>query len=129
RRIAQTPRGALYNTLVEKEQTLEELAALKTSDASVVRVAGTAVQTAPRTRRDLLLGVVLGLFFGAVLAFVREALDTRVRSAEAIAERLELPLLARLPAPAKKLRQNNQLTTLADPSGIQAEAFRMLRTN
>jgi Mrp family chromosome partitioning ATPase len=72
---------------------------------------------------------LLGLFLGVGLAFLREALDTRVRSAEAIGAKLELPLLARLPAPAKKLRGESRLTMLADPSGPQAEAFRMLRTN
>jgi Mrp family chromosome partitioning ATPase len=105
------------------------LAALKTANASVVRDAGAAVQTAPKTKRNVILGVLLGLFLGVGLAFLREALDTRVRSAEAIGERLELPLLARLPAPSKRLRAENRLTMLADPGGVQAEAFRMLRTN
>src|SRR5258707_1354369 len=44
-------------------------------------------------------------------------------------ERLALPLLARLPTPSKRLRTENRLTMLAEPSGVQAEAFRMLRTN
>src|SRR5205814_1509032 len=59
----------------------------------------------------------------------REALDTRVRSAEEVVERLELPLLARLPEPPRKLRADNRLAMLAEPTGVQAEAFRMLRTN
>lgn len=121
--------GALYDSLVAKTTQLRTLAALKTANASVVRNAGAAVQTAPRTKRNVVLGVLLGLFLGVGLAFLREALDTRVRSAEAIGERLELPLLARLPAPLKRLRAENRLTMLAEPGGVQAEAFRMLRTN
>jgi Mrp family chromosome partitioning ATPase/capsular polysaccharide biosynthesis protein len=121
--------GALYDSLVAKTTQLRTLAALKTANASVVRDAGTAGQTAPKTARNLILGIVLGLFLGVGLAFLREALDTRVRSAEAIGERLELPLLARLPAPSKRLRAENRLAMLAEPSGVQAEAFRMLRTN
>jgi polysaccharide biosynthesis transport protein len=121
--------GALYDSLVAKTTQLRTLAALKTANASVVRDAGTAVQTAPKTARNVILGIVLGLFLGIGLAFLREALDTRVRSAEAIGERLELPLLARLPTPSKRLRTENRLTMLAEPSGVQAEAFRMLRTN
>jgi polysaccharide biosynthesis transport protein len=129
-RLAETPKGsALYNSLVEKEQTLTELEALKTSNASVIRDGGQAVQTAPKTSRNVVLGFVLGLFLGIGLAFLRESLDTRVRSAEAIAERLELPLLARLPEPPKKLRDSARLAMLGEPKGVQAEAFRVLRTN
>jgi Mrp family chromosome partitioning ATPase/capsular polysaccharide biosynthesis protein len=128
-RLKTTPRGALYNSLVDKDQTLAELEALKTSNASVIRDGGTAVQTAPKTSRNVVLGIVLGIFLGIGVAFLRETLDTRVRSADAIAERLELPLLARLPAPPKRLRDINHLAMLDEPTGIQAEAFRMLRTN
>jgi Mrp family chromosome partitioning ATPase/capsular polysaccharide biosynthesis protein len=129
KRIADTPHGALRNTLLEKEQTLAEMVALRTSDASVVREAGAAAQTAPRTKRNTLLGFVLGVFLGIGLAFLRESLDTRVRSAETIGYRLELPLLARLPEPPRKLRVDDRLAMLSEPTGVQAEAFRMLRTN
>jgi tyrosine-protein kinase len=123
------PKGSLFNNLEDKATQLRTLAALKTANASVVRNSASAVQTAPRTTRNVVLGLLLGLFLGVALAFLREALDTRVRSAEAIAEQLSLPLLARLPEPDKKLRAENQLVMTADPTGVQAEAFRMLRTN
>jgi polysaccharide biosynthesis transport protein len=122
-------KGALYNMLQDKATQLRTLAALKTANASVVRDSEPAIQTAPRTKRNVVLGVLLGLFLGVGLAFLREALDTRVRSAEAIGEQLALPLLARLPEPDKKLRAANRLAMLADPSSLQSEAFRMLRTN
>jgi Mrp family chromosome partitioning ATPase/capsular polysaccharide biosynthesis protein len=128
-RLELTPRGTLYNSLVDKEQTLQELEALTTSNASVIREGGLAVQTAPKTSRNTVLGLVLGLLIGVGLAFLRESLDTRVRSAEAIAEQLELPLLARLPEPPRKLQDVNHLAMIDDPSGTQAEAFRMFRTN
>jgi len=128
--LAQAAKGSpLYNGLVEKEQTLQELEALKTSDATVIQTGAAAVQTAPKTARNIALGFVLGLFFGIGFAFLRESLDTRVRSAEAIAEQLHLPLLARLPEPPKKLREINHLAMVDDPTGLQAEAFRMFRTN
>jgi tyrosine-protein kinase len=121
--------GALYASLEDKATQLRTLAALKSANASVVRQSEAAVQTAPRTKRNVALGIVLGLFLGIGLAFLREALDTRVRSAEAIGEALHLPLLARLSEPPKRLRAENQLVMLAEPSSVEAEAFRMLRTN
>jgi succinoglycan biosynthesis transport protein ExoP len=123
------PNGALRNSLEEKATQLRTLAALKTANASVVRASEPAVQTAPKTARNVVLGLILGLFLGVGLAFLREALDTHIRSTEAIGEALHLPLLARLPAPPKEIRSHNQLVMVEDPRGTQAEAFRMLRTN
>ena len=128
--IAAVPaNGALHNSLEEKATQLRTLAALKTANASVVRASESAVQTAPKTVRNIILGLILGLFLGVGLAFLREALDTHIRSTEAIGEALQLPLLARVPAPPKEIRSHNHLVMVDDPRGTQAEAFRMLRTN
>lgn len=122
--------GALYASLVERQQTLATMQALQTSNAAVVQQAQKAVQVQPKTSRNAILGIFLGILLGIGLAFLREALDTRVRSAEEIGERLGgLPLLARVPVPSRKLRVKNRLVMLESPTGVQAEAFRMLRTN
>jgi len=66
---------------------------------------------------------------GVALAFLKEALDTKVRSAEEIEERLGLPLLARVPEPPRRLRKHDKPVMLAEPHSSQAEIFRLLRTN
>ena len=119
----------LYATLVDKEQELRLLEALQTSKALVVRPATEAVQVEPRTRRNMILGITFGLALGLLFAFLREALDTRLRSAEEISERLGLPLLGRIPRPRRSVQRAHRLTMTEDPNSVQAEAFRMLRTN
>lgn len=126
---AADPSSALRASLVDKATQLKTMAALKTANATVVRTAQTATQTAPKTLRNAVLGVVLALLLGAGLVALYEALDTRVRSSDEIGLRLSLPLLAQLPEPPRKLRETDRLAMLVEPSGLHAEAFRMLRTN
>lgn len=122
-------RSELYRELVGKEQELATLEALMTSSASIVSPAESATQTQPRYTRNIVLGVLLGLMLGTLLALLWNAVDTRVRSAEEVAEVLGLPLLARLPEPSKRLRSDKRLIMLGEPNGPGAEAFRMLRRN
>src|SRR5581483_10182950 len=120
---------ALYASLVEQEQKLQTMEALQTSNATVVQAAQTSVKVSPKPTRNGILGLFLGLVLGIGLAFLRETLDTRVRSAQEIADRLDLSLLGRVPEPPKHLRAADELVMLEEPSSVHAEAFRVLRTN
>jgi capsular exopolysaccharide synthesis family protein len=122
-------KGALYATLVDKLQELKTREALQTSSAILFRPADTGVKVQPRPLRSAAIGLILGILAALGLAFLWEALDTRVRTAESVAEHLGLSLLARLPAPPRRFAGQNRLLMLDEPNDEQAEAFRMLRTN
>jgi len=108
---------------------IRNLAALGDSSVEVVQTPSTAEQTQPKPVRNALLGLLLGLAFGVGTACVRHALDTRLRRSGDVEQRLGLPLLGRLLAPPKELARADRLATLLDPTGPDAESFRVLRTN
>jgi receptor protein-tyrosine kinase len=122
--------SALYPGLVDRQQSLQTMAALQASTASVLQQADQTNLTQPKIARNVALGVVLGLVLGVALAFFRESLDTRVRTTQEIRVRLGgIPLLARLATPPRRLRVANDLVMQAEPDSNRAEAFRMLRAN
>jgi capsular polysaccharide biosynthesis protein len=122
-------KGALYADLVSKDQQLATMEALQTGNATLYDEATGGVQVQPRPARDALLGLLVGIVLGLGLAFLRDHLDTRVRSGHEVADRLGLPLLARLPEPPRELRRQDKLVMAEWPESPQAEPFRVLATN
>lgn len=121
--------STLYSSLVNKIQLLDTMAAVQTSNATLIRPADGASKVSPRPKKAALVAAGVGLFVGIALAFLLDGFDTRVRSTEEIGRQLGLPLLGRLPEPPRRFRSKNRLVTLLDPNGGYAEAFRVLRMN
>lgn len=135
-------RGSLYESLVANDEKLRTMAALLTSNASVVRADETPVKIRPQPKRTAILAVALALVLGIGLAFLAEAIDTRVRLVDEIGQRLGLPLLARMPERRRRRRSapffpedaqspahSAALVMFEDPAGVEAEGYRVLRTN
>lgn len=130
--VAAGRRGtALYSSLQATTRELEELQTVQatTSSATVVDSAGNTTLTQPRTKRNVALGILVGLALGLTAAFLRESLDTRVRSAEELRDRLGLTLLGRVPRFRRKRRAGDRLPTLSDGDDAAAEAFAIAATN
>jgi capsular exopolysaccharide synthesis family protein len=121
----------LAKQLTTTIRQLDDLQALAASGASAIPVgrAANASVVQPRTTRNVALGLLAGLALGVVFAFLRDALDPRVRSDDELRERLGLPVLGRIPTPANGASPNGGLMALAEPAGAGAEAFRILKTN
>ena len=93
----------------------------------MVGAAGSASLVQPRTKRNVILGLIVGLALGIALAFIREALDTRVRSADELRARLGMPLLGQVPKPDRRPVHSQQLATLTEPTSASTEAFRIIK--
>jgi succinoglycan biosynthesis transport protein ExoP len=119
----------LYRGLVQTERQLTAIEALQTPTAVVVDEPDRTTEVGSQTVRNGLIGLALGLVLGLVLAFLRDALDTRVRSVDTIRNRLGLRLLGSLPAPPRQLGKTDRLVMMAAPMSYEAEPFRGLRAS
>jgi polysaccharide biosynthesis transport protein len=117
----------LATTYAQAFTEYQEQLGSETVSVEVVVPADEAPKVGPRTVRNGLLAFCLGLVLALVVVFLADALDTRVRSVDAIREALGLRFLGRLSTPPSRLRKRNELIMLADPTSRDAEQFRALR--
>lgn len=129
RRLAKTPAGAVHDSITNALESLEVSEALRVGGSRIFQAAGPGGQLPLHTKRDTAIGGAIGLVIGLALAFLFEALDSRIRTSEAVEEQLGLPLLASLPGHHRGLIRKSRLAMLDRPNGPQAEALRVLRTN
>lgn len=121
--------SAVYRELAERRRRVRTQAALPDASVQFVSREDEATTVSPRTARNGALGLALGLLLGLALAFLREALDTRVRSGDEIVDALGLPVLGRVPRPPRRSGGTRRPVVLESPEGREAEAFRKIRTN
>jgi succinoglycan biosynthesis transport protein ExoP len=126
---ANQTRSSQYQALQAQEQKLGTAITLQTSNVSLVKTPLGATKVRPKPVQSGILGFALGIVLGIALAFLWEALDTRVRTTEEIERALGLPLLARIPSPPRWLQRKRDLVMLSEPHSIHAEPYRVLRTN
>jgi succinoglycan biosynthesis transport protein ExoP len=111
-------------SLEQRAEELGILASLQTGNAELVQRASVpTTPSAPRTKRNVAVGVVFGLLLGLGLAFLIERFDRRFRDTKDMEETFERPILALVP----QIRRGSGRRTGGD--GLDLEAFRMLRAN
>lgn len=83
--------------------------------------------TTPKTARNILFGLVVGLVLGAGLSILLEVLDTRIKDLDTLRDRLDLTPLGLMPF--DRGAKSRPLVVRDAPQSARAEAFRQLRTN
>lgn len=120
---------SLYSSLIQKikEQSVTEQ--VQNINVWVVEKAQTPeFPSKPNKKRNILLGIIMGLFGGVGLAFFLEYLDNTVKTPDDIEERYNIPVLTTI----SKLKNKNKTSykmVLDEPSSALAESFKSLRTS
>jgi capsular exopolysaccharide synthesis family protein len=81
----------------------------------------------PNKKRNILLGIVLGLFGGIGLAFFFEYLDNTVKTPEDVEEKYNIPVISTIDL-IKDKKQTVVQTVMNDASSLIAESFKGMRT-
>jgi capsular exopolysaccharide synthesis family protein len=116
------PEGQALSKRINDLQTAKSL---QTGGAEMVqRASAPSSPTSPQPKRDGILGAILGAILGFVLASLRERRDRAIRTVDDLEAATPWRVLARIPK-SRLLAGDAQLAS----RGIEAEAFRMLRTN
>ncbi|MDH4185417.1 MAG: polysaccharide biosynthesis tyrosine autokinase [Nitrospira sp.] len=136
-----TLKGKHQELLIKSAERIEEVTIIAPAIMPKVPV------NAPNTELNLIVGSLMGVFLGIVLAFGRESFDTSIGTIEGIEEFLKVPVLgvipqfdskemeavtrAALPAQTSAATVDNfsKLICLIDPKSVLSESLRSLRTN
>jgi capsular exopolysaccharide synthesis family protein len=83
---------------------------------------------APSLKKNLALGMVVGMFLGGMAAFAREAMDQKVHAVEDLQQSNKLPMLGNLPLfPQPKVRSFRLKAKVSPDALLQALAWLPLR--
>lgn len=119
-----------YSALQSNLQDLELLGASSSGPFRVVTQATPAGSPYyPDMKKGVAESLVLGLVLGIGLAFLLEQFDTRLHGEDQITDFLDLPIIGHVPPVGRKAREKGVLETLTEPTGLTAEAYRLLRSN
>lgn len=118
-----TPQG---RELAARQRELQLTAALQTGGVEIIRAATVPTHPSrPRPKLSAALGLVLGLVLGLTAAFARELVDRRFRREEEVEAFVELPLLAAIARPSRRMGDLDQ----REAYGLLAANLRLYATD
>ncbi len=127
-----------YRYLMTQLQDAEIASATIAPYVTVVETATIASRVGITTRQKVMLGLLVGLFLGIVVALFLEYLDQTIKSSADVERALGLPVLGLIPVEPRGLRAGRPgsrrhgavaLISQAAPDDPTSEAYRALRTN
>ena len=116
--------------LTERLQDLEILSSTATGNFELaIPATAPSAPYAPQPMRSAVMAGALGFLLGVGYAFVREKLDTRLRSYREVGEIMNLPVVGRIPAIPQASMEKGPLVVVTEAEGRAAESLRALRGN
>ncbi len=126
-----------YRYLMTQLQDAQLASATIAPYTEIVETATVAARMGVTTRQRMLMGLVVGLFLGIVIAFFLEYLDQTIKTSADVERALRIPVLGLIPydprraRPAHNGRRHGGIALISSgaPDDPTSEAYRVLRTN
>lgn len=120
----------LYLYLLQKREENELSQAFTAYNTRMITAPrGSALPTAPNKKNILLVALALGLLVPAVIIFMQENMNTKVRGKKDL-ENLSVPYLGEIPLYFRNKKKKNYAIVVEEGNrNIINEAFRVLRSN
>lgn len=129
----QTTDQSSITSLTQALQQLQAASELATQTSPTVVNAATIPThpSSPKTTRDLLLALVVGLLLGAAVAFLQDRLDDKISSMSDVeAASAGRPVVGVIPmVDGWRKGTTSHVALIEDPASAVAEAYRTLRTS
>jgi succinoglycan biosynthesis transport protein ExoP len=120
----------LYDMFMTRAKETGETGGLQPAHARVVdKATPGSLPVFPNTKLFVALAIMLGLSAGVVLSFVRDALDTTIKTPEELEARLRMPLLGTLPKTRTRSGKQPYEGFLSARFSSFAESVRSLRSS
>lgn len=122
----------LYDMLLKRfkeTSVFEEIQTINIHVVDYAEVPKSAVN--PKTKRNLLIAIIVGFFMGSGLAFFIEYLDNTIKNPEDLERYFQLPYLGSIPhfdIKNSKTDQPDEFIIVSEPKSSASEAYRGLRT-
>ena len=117
----------MYNFLLEKQAENEIVKVATLSDYKIIDSAYSSNEpVSPKYKIVIIAFTLLGLITGIIIAFVRNALNSKIKDRGEIESSTEIPIYGAVPAPKG---ETITLEVYNDRDSILTERYRTLRTN
>ena len=124
-----------YRYLMTQLQSAEISSATIAPYINIVETATVAGRVGITTRQKVMIGVLVGLFLGIVIAFFLEYLDQTIKTSADVERTIRIPVLGLIPLESRGLHAARgghraiALISQTAPDDPTSEAYRALRTN
>ncbi|MCI5150607.1 MAG: lipopolysaccharide biosynthesis protein, partial [Candidatus Electrothrix sp. MAN1_4] len=122
----------IYESLLQRAKEIEATVGAAVTNITIVDHSRVPLYpSSPKVARNLILGLLLGLFSGVGFAFLLEYLDDTIKNPEELIDRFHIPVLGLIPFDKECVnkRKDMALKSYTDPRSPVAESVRTAITS